>query len=99
MRPRRAGGDETEIKVARVAEALRQKGALSDVAPDYLVGWAEGTRPRAPRPTTYSFQSHSPQAQARRGVLLQDRRPPEAQLAQVAVLNVAGVPLPADDAP
>jgi hypothetical protein len=98
MHPRRAGGDETKIKVGRVAEALHQKGALSDAARDYLAGWAGGTRPRAPRPTTYSFLSHSPQAQARRGVLLQDRRPPEAQLVQVAVLNVAGVPLPADDA-
>lgn len=52
---RRPGGCEVKAKVARVARELRTKGVLSDSAAEYLVGWAEGTRPREARPATYQF--------------------------------------------
>ena len=37
---------------------MRRDGAISQKACDYLVAWAQGTRPRFPRPTSYMFLRH-----------------------------------------
>jgi hypothetical protein len=58
VRPRRAGGEDVKARVARVARELHSTGAIQDAACDYLVGWAEGTRTRHPRPAIYKFLEH-----------------------------------------
>lgn len=75
LHPRRPDSGNAKEKVARVARELHTAGALADAAHDYLVGWAEGTRHREPRPNSYAFLRHRWQE----GVLVQpcpQRAPP-----------------------
>jgi hypothetical protein len=58
VHPRRPGGEDVKRKVARTAKRLHSEGHLSDLALDYLVGWAEGTRRLRRRPASYAFLDH-----------------------------------------
>ena len=58
LHPRRPDSGDAKVKVARVARELHQAGAIRDAAADYLIGWAEGTRRREPRPESYAFLKH-----------------------------------------
>lgn len=94
--PRRQGGEEVKRKVARVAEALHLRGFLRWSAKDYLVGWANGTRPLEPRPTKYSFLEHSQDVEPQqRAPALSNLHRPVAQLVQVDVRR-AGARQPAE---
>ena len=92
---RRSGGDAVKAKVARVARVLHDKGAISTVARDYLVGWATGTRDLAKRPPRYSFLDHRPgMLPVPAGGLLRPPRQAEAQRVEVRVRGVGGEVLP-----
>jgi len=58
QRPRRPDSGGVKAKVARVARELHAARAIEDAARDYLVGWAEGSRYREPRPDSYAFLRH-----------------------------------------
>ena len=58
LRPRRAGGEEIKKAMAKTAEAFCDEGVIGTSARDYLVQWAEGRRPRQPRPSSYPFLQH-----------------------------------------
>ena len=91
VRPRRSGGEDVKAKTARVARDLHRTGSISDAAHDYLVGWAEGTRAKQPRPAEYSFLRHRPHVQpAQPGGRARPRVP---RLVQVH--GRSGRPLPA----
>ena len=89
---RRPGGEDVKAKVSRVARDLHTTGALSAAARDYLVGWAEGTRRRDPRPPTYAFLEHRWQEAALAPAL--PRPPPARPPRLVLVRSVHGPPLP-----
>ena len=92
---RRAGGEDVKAKVARVARTLNEKGAISNVARNYPVGWATGTRQLAKRPARYSFLDHQPGAmELPAGGLRRPLRQAEAQRVEVRVRGVGGRVLP-----
>ena len=72
-----------------------EKGAISNVARDYLVGWATGARQLAKRPARYSFLDHQPDAmELPAGGLRRPLRQAEAQRVEVRVRGVGGRVLP-----
>ena len=92
---RRSGGEAVKAKVARVARVLHDKGAISTIARDYLVGWATGTRDLAKRPPRYSFLDHRPGAlPVPAGGLLRPPRQAQAQRVEVRVRGLGGEVLP-----
>ena len=44
--------------MVKTATALCDEGVIGTSARDYLVQWAEGRRPRQPRPSSYPFLQH-----------------------------------------
>jgi hypothetical protein len=56
---RRPGGLDVKRNIIRVAKELRDKGSLKAEAADYLIGWAQGSREKEPRPQAYEFLSNS----------------------------------------
>ena len=56
--PRRRISSEDRNKVATKAMTAFQRGAISEDARDFLVGWARETLRREPRPPEYSFLRH-----------------------------------------
>ena len=44
--------------MAKRATELCDEGVIGTSAKDYLVQWAEGRRPRQPRPSSYQFLQH-----------------------------------------
>jgi hypothetical protein len=98
MHPRRAGNQESQVtkdKVVRAAETLYLKGAIRAAARDYLVGWATGTKTKAPRPTTYSYLNNVMLKEPARGRCvgqLPRHGQPVPQLVQVNVLSARGRP-------
>lgn len=58
IHPRKTGGEDVKAKMARVTRKLHGAGALGDTTHDYLIGWAEKTRQRRPRPTACTFLEH-----------------------------------------
>jgi hypothetical protein len=90
---RRPGGADVKVKVAKVARELRAKDELTEDAAAYLVGWAEGTRPKQARPKDYHFLQErrwaSPVAKAAAKVLA--RMPRERQPARPVRVRVRGL--------
>ena len=95
LHPRREGGEDIKEKMAKTATALCDEGVIGTSARDYLVQWAEGRRPRQPRPSSYPFLQHrwqheDPiQGQAARLPASSAFRP-----VHVAILGVSGQVLP-----
>ena len=58
LHPRRKGGEDTKKAMAKRATELCDEGVIGTSAKDYLVQWAEGRRPRQPRPSSYPFLQH-----------------------------------------
>ena len=55
---RRAAAEADRRKVSDAALAAFNAKAISQKSCDYLMRWAQGTRRRLPRPTTYKFLEH-----------------------------------------
>ena len=95
LHPRREGGEDIKEKIAKTATALCDEGVIGTSARDYLVQWAEGRRPRQPRPSSYPFLLHRwqhedpGQGQAARLPASSAVRP-----VHVAILGVSGQVLP-----
>ena len=53
--PRRLHAEGKDKEIARAAVEAARVGAIRPKAKDYLVGWASGTRRRAPRLSSYTF--------------------------------------------
>ena len=103
MHARRSGNRESQVtkeKVVRAAETLHLKGAIRPAARDYLVGWAMGTKTKAPRPTTYSYLNNVVRAEPAGGRCvgqLAKHGQPAPQLVQVGVLSARARPPLRDD--
>ena len=103
MHPRRSGNRESQVtkdKVVCAAETLHLKGAIRPAARDYLVGWAMGTKTKAPRPTTYSYLNNVVRAEPAGGRCvgqLAKHGQPAPQLVQVGVLSARARPPLRDD--
>ena len=97
LHPRRPGGDAVKAKMATVAKQLSQERVISAAARAYLVDWANGVRPRQPRPLRYSFLDCQWRAEAP-GVPLRDpvHVPGPVRLVRVRLLGMQGAPLPED---
>ena len=95
LHPRREGGEAIKEKMAKTATAFCDEGVIGTSARDYLVQWAEGRRPRQPRPSSYPFLQHKWQhedlghGQAARLPASSAVRP-----VHVAILGVSGQVLP-----
>ncbi len=100
LHDRRPGGEDMKRKCARVATQLAAERVISQVAADYLVQWATGTRPRVPRPGRYSFLLHRWKQQdpgaPRENVRYQGGEG-LAPRVRVAIRGVSGAPLPEDE--
>ena len=95
---RRSGGADVRAKVARIARELRNTGALTDAAANYLIGWATQTRPREPRPVAYSFLHNrrwlvpepAAKAKAKAAAKVLARMPRERQPARPVMVKIQG---------
>ena len=92
--PRRDGGEDVKAKVARKAEVLFGQGEISLQAKDYLVQWSSGTRPRAPRPESYSLLSHRWQDEPPWSGKATGAKQLDVKHVRVAILGISGQPLP-----
>jgi hypothetical protein len=98
---RRLGQDDVKGKVVRAAQHAFANGTINAKALSYLVGWANGTRRRAPRPAEYQFLNNraSKVAEPRHMLLPPEeaaRRPPPRQV--VVIGCSAPMPEENDDA-
>jgi hypothetical protein len=91
LHERRPGHGDVKRKVASVAQELFDKGILAEAARAYLVGWAQGTRRRHPRPTSYSFLAHKVLAPHQASPA--PRQQASARPVRVVVHGVHGQPL------
>ena len=94
LHPRRDGGEDVKERMAKTATALCDEGVIGTPARDYLVQWAEGRRPRVPRPSSYPFLQHRWQREDElRG---QGARPLHvaARPVHVAIVGLGGQALP-----
>ena len=92
--PRRDGGEDVKAKVARKATALFDQGEISLQAEDYQVQWSSGTRPRAPRPESYSLLRHRWQDEPPWSGKATGAKQLDVKHVRVAVLGISGQPLP-----
>ena len=95
LHPRREGGEKVKEKVARTARALCDEGVIDTAARDYLAQWAEGSRPRIPRPSSYPFLQHRWQREDElRGQSARAGASSAARPVHVAILGLSGQALP-----
>lgn len=96
-RPDGTAGKAVKDKVAQIAKSVHARGAISDRAKDYLVGWSQGSLPRVRRPERYSFLSHRFNATDPADQTHQDARPllrrPQLPRVKVLLQGVSGKPL------
>jgi len=81
--PRREKTKQLRNNIKHNTRKLLSQGFLSQKAADYLLGFVEGTLPRAPRPATYGFLNYrwetqdyqARAAQAPRAIRYEDEAP------------------------